>query len=93
MLLNLPEIASRREEDAEHLGLLLVERAKLTGAKHTGDFGAARAATQANDRELITAHRTVARCVVFKSLLRSARALDHPTLASLLMSEPTRTWA
>ena len=30
---------------------------------------------------------------MFESLLRSARALGHPTPASLLMSEPTRTWA
>lgn len=70
MLFNLSEIAPRREKDTEHLRFLLIEGTELTRAEDASEFGAARGATQPNDRELITAHRAFARCAVTNGFLR-----------------------
>ena len=72
MLLHLSEIAPRREKHAKHLRLLLVEGTELTRAEDASQFRAARGATQADDRKLITAHRAFARRAVTKWVLRSA---------------------
>ena len=73
MLLDLAEVAARGEEHPQQVVVGVVQRAELAGAEHPGELAAAGAAAQPGDRQVVTAHRAVARCPVLVPVASAGR--------------------
>ena len=93
MLLEVPQVAAGGEEDLEHLGLRVVERAEGARGEDAGQLGPAGAAAEPGDGQPLPADGAVAGRPVLVLRRRVGAARSCPGLLRPDGSEPTRTCA